>query len=94
MASVACHGTLILLSLCRASSLPQLPFVPNTFHAPRVPAILFEAYLGRIKKYAGCSDACFVAALIYIDRVIQSHPEFVVNSLCLHRLFFVWYVSH
>lgn len=29
---------------------------------------------------------CFVLALVYIDRIIQSNPNFVVNSLNIHRL--------
>ena len=31
-----------------------------------------HAYLERIKKYARCSDSCFVVALIYIDRLIET----------------------
>jgi len=71
----------------------NLPHSATAFHATKAPAISFEAYLERIRKYAGCSDACFIAALIYIDRIIQTRPEFVVNSLCLHRLFFVSIVT-
>lgn len=37
-------------------------------------------------KYAACSGECFVLALVYIDRIIQSNPTFVVNSLNIHRL--------
>jgi len=37
-------------------------------------------------KYAACSGECFVLALVYIDRIIQSNPNFVVNSLNIHRL--------
>jgi hypothetical protein len=40
----------------------------------------------RIAKYAACSGECFVLALVYIDRIIQSNPTFVVNSLNIHRL--------
>jgi hypothetical protein len=39
-----------------------------------------------IGKYAACSGECFVLALVYIDRIIQSNPTFVVNSLNIHRL--------
>jgi hypothetical protein len=39
-----------------------------------------------VAKYAACSGECFVLALVYIDRIIQSNPTFVVNSLNIHRL--------
>ncbi len=43
-------------------------------------------FLNRVAKYAACSGECFVLALIYIDRIIQTNPTFVVNSLNIHRL--------
>ena len=43
------------------------------------------AYLERIKKYARCSDSCFVVALIYIDRLIETQ-NVVLTSLNVHRL--------
>ncbi len=45
-----------------------------------------RAYLERILKYAACSTECFVLALIYIDRIIQNHPRFLITSLNVHRL--------
>jgi hypothetical protein len=56
------------------------------FHALRPPAITIKDYLIRIAKYAACSGECFVLALVYIDRIIQSNPTFVINSLNIHRL--------
>lgn len=58
----------------------------SKFHALRPPAITIKDYLNRIAKYASCSGECFVLALVYIDRIIQSNPSFVVNSLNIHRL--------
>lgn len=58
----------------------------SKFHALRPPAISIRDYLNRIAKYASCSGECFVLALVYIDRIIQSNPNFVVNSLNIHRL--------
>lgn len=58
----------------------------SKFHALRPPAISIKDYLNRIAKYASCSGECFVLALVYIDRIIQSNPSFVVNSLNIHRL--------
>jgi hypothetical protein len=58
----------------------------SKFHALRPPAISIRDYLHRVLKYAACSGECFVLALVYIDRLIQSNPTFVVNSLNIHRL--------
>mmetsp|Transcript_47512 Transcript_47512/g.93443 ORF Transcript_47512/g.93443 Transcript_47512/m.93443 type:complete len:272 (+) Transcript_47512:154-969(+) len=58
----------------------------SKFHALRAPPISIKDYLNRIAKYAVCSSECFVLALVYIDRIIQSNPNFVVNSLNIHRL--------
>jgi hypothetical protein len=58
----------------------------SKFHALRPPAISIKDYLQRVAKYAACSGECFVLALVYIDRIIQSNPTFVVNSLNIHRL--------
>lgn len=64
----------------------NLKIHPSKFHALRPPAITIKDYLLRIAKYAACSGECFVLALVYIDRIIQSNPTFVVNSLNIHRL--------
>jgi len=58
----------------------------SKFHALRIPAIGLKEYLIRIAKYSGCSTECFVLALVYIDRIIQGSPNFVVNSYSIHRL--------
>lgn len=58
----------------------------SKFHALRPPAIGIKDYLQRVLKYAACSGECFVLSLVYIDRIIQSNPTFVVNSLNIHRL--------
>jgi len=58
----------------------------SKFHSVRAPAISIKDYLLRIAKYATCSGECFVLALVYIDRIIQNNPSFIVNSLNIHRL--------
>lgn len=58
----------------------------SKFHALRPPAIGIKDYLNRVLRYATCSGECFILALVYIDRIIQSNPTFVVNSLNIHRL--------
>lgn len=57
------------------------------FHSSRLPDISFEDYVRRLAKYMQCSDACFVAALIYVDRVVQRRESFVFNNLALHRMY-------
>lgn len=39
----------------------------------------------RLYKYSKCSVECFVLAIIYIDRLIQS-GRIQVNSLTIHRV--------
>ena len=58
----------------------------SKFHALKPPVISIKDYLTRIAKYAQCSGECFVLALVYIDRIIQTNPTFIVNSLNIHRL--------
>ena len=74
---------------------PSLPLgVPSAsgiasitiFHGLRPPSISVGKYLERICKYINCSPSCFVAAYIYIDRLIQRHPTLIISSLNVHRL--------
>jgi len=77
----------VLKQLCdRNDRLPVSGRTISKFHAQRPPAINLADYLHRISKYALCSGECFVLALVYIDRIIQQNPTFVVNSLNIHRL--------
>lgn len=77
----------VLNQLCqRNDKIPLDPKGVSKFHALRPPAISILDYLERVAKYAACSGECFVLALIYIDRIIQTNPTFVVNSLNIHRL--------
>jgi len=77
----------VLKQLClRNDSLSDSQRSLSKFHALRPPTISIKDYLIRIAKYAVCSSECFVLALVYIDRVIQRNPDFVVNSLNIHRL--------
>mmetsp|Transcript_32757 Transcript_32757/g.53130 ORF Transcript_32757/g.53130 Transcript_32757/m.53130 type:complete len:214 (-) Transcript_32757:581-1222(-) len=56
------------------------------FYALRPPSIAIDSYLDRIFKYASCSSACFVLAMIYIERVIAREPSFTITSLNVHRV--------
>merc|ERR1711874_432897 len=56
------------------------------FHATQVPQVGLADYLRRIAAYYPCSDQCLVLGLIYIDRLLVKHSQFVVSGLSIHRL--------
>ncbi|KAH7433849.1 hypothetical protein KP509_07G089200 [Ceratopteris richardii] len=51
-----------------------------------VPSISILQYLERIFAYAKCSDSCYVVAYLYIDRLLQQHPDLRITSLNIHRI--------
>lgn len=55
------------------------------FQCSYAPDVSILAYLERIRKYANCSDCCFVVALIYIDRIIEKR-NVILTQLNIHRL--------
>lgn len=59
--------------------------VVTKFQCSYAPDVSIISYLERIRKYAKCSDCCFVISLIYIDRMIES-CNVVLTSLNVHRL--------
>lgn len=58
-------------------------FIP--FQSHQVPAISITDYLVRIARYSQCSEACFIVALIYIDRLTIQHPSFCITPHNIHR---------
>ena len=54
------------------------------FNASR-PHISLHNYVQRIAKHFKCSPSCFVVALIYIDRIVNSKDYFFVCHLNIHR---------
>ncbi|CAE7244741.1 CYCU4-1, partial [Symbiodinium natans] len=58
----------------------------SCFHGLRQPSISIEDYLVRLRSYFKCSDACFLLALVYIIRMVDLCPNFVVNVFSIHRL--------
>jgi len=58
----------------------------TVFHAQKSPLISLHRYLERVLSFSPCSNSCFIIALIYIDRIIQNNPKFVLNSLSVHRM--------
>lgn len=55
------------------------------FQSSYAPDVSIESYLERVRRYSRCSDACFVMALIYVDRLIES-KNLVLTTLNAHRL--------
>jgi len=55
------------------------------FQSSYAPDVKIESYLGRILRYSRCSDGCFVMALVYVDRLIETQ-QLVLTSLNAHRL--------
>mmetsp|Transcript_75362 Transcript_75362/g.218872 ORF Transcript_75362/g.218872 Transcript_75362/m.218872 type:complete len:293 (-) Transcript_75362:20-898(-) len=58
----------------------------TVFHCASVPKVTIQDYLARVAKYYNCSDACLVLSMIYVDRLLQIHQDFVVSGLNIHRL--------
>lgn len=56
------------------------------FHASTAPQISIQEYLARLAKYYHCSEGCLVLGLVYIDRLVKLHSDFVVSNLNIHRL--------
>jgi len=59
---------------------------PTQFHCVRPPPIGVGEYVERLHKYFLCSDACFVLASVYIERLVRRCPSFAVCTLTFHRL--------
>ncbi|KAK9766259.1 cyclin-like protein interacting with PHO85 [Basidiobolus ranarum] len=66
------------------------------FHAKSLPNIDIHLYLSRILKYCPCSNECFLALLVYFDRMAQFKDEarphkrpFAIDAYNVHRLVIV-----
>ena len=52
------------------------------FHARTIPSIDLRGYLSRILKYAPCSPDCFLATLVYLERIsVSSTTSSTTGSL-------------
>lgn len=60
------------------------------FQARSIPSISIYAYLTRILKYCPCSNECFLAILVYFDRMSKPTSTRVtglrIDSFNIHRL--------
>ncbi len=55
------------------------------FHSRAAPAISLLEYLERIVKYAGVENVVLISILVYIDRICEKNPSFMISSLTVHR---------
>ena len=58
------------------------------FHTNRPPNIPIRLYLKRLEEYMKCSEETYILALIYLDRITTRERSFIINSYCIHRVFF------
>ena len=57
----------------------------TSFDALAIPSITLSDFLTRILKFSYCSPEMLLVALIYIDRLVKTRSDFVVNSRKIHR---------
>eukprot|EP00667_Euglena_gracilis_P007370 EG_transcript_7442 len=62
------------------------------FDATAVPSVPLESYVERLFKYAQCSPSCFIAALIYLDRLMNT-GMIPLTKLNAHKLMLVSLVT-
>lgn len=58
----------------------------SCFHSVQMPNISIYDYMSRIFTFFNCSGSCYVAALVYLDRVNKRQAEVTVSKLSSHRL--------
>lgn len=80
----------ILRQLCERSDVSaDDPETFKSFVALQLPTISILDYAKRLQRYMCCSPACFVIAMVYIDRLIQRNSRIIIHPLTIHRLLFV-----
>eukprot|EP00929_Paragymnodinium_shiwhaense_P031197 TRINITY_DN17539_c0_g1_i1.p1 TRINITY_DN17539_c0_g1~~TRINITY_DN17539_c0_g1_i1.p1 ORF type:complete len:277 (+),score=39.62 TRINITY_DN17539_c0_g1_i1:110-940(+) len=55
------------------------------FYSVEAPQVDLSHYLSRLCRYFRCSGHSYVAAAVYVRRVMNSRPDFAINSLSVHR---------
>jgi len=67
-------------------SLPHIRRSGHTLFAGKtVPEISIENYLERIIKYTPCSPECYLIAIIYLDKLVQTQG-LIINGMNVHRI--------
>lgn len=58
----------------------------TVFDSSVIPPVTIEAYVGRLHKHFLCSDKCFLAALVYIDRLLRFGKIRALTARNVHRI--------
>lgn len=61
----------------------------TSFDGPEIPDLKVQLYLEHIMRSGLCSKECFIIALIYGERLLQRHKDFVISRRNVHRLLLV-----
>jgi hypothetical protein len=59
------------------------------FCSAPMPMISIKHFLERIHTHFGCSDECFIVALVYMNRLADLNASAIVCNRSVHRLVFV-----
>jgi len=60
----------------------------SPFDGCHLPMISLDKYIQRLAHYTFTPSSCFLVALVYMDRIISSHPDnFALTEFNVHRLF-------
>lgn len=70
----------------RMASLAAQPEAMTSFHCLRAPSVSLREYLGRVRRFFGCSAECYVLGLVYLDRVVKRHQHVSFSHLSSHRM--------
>jgi len=74
------------LSRMSSAAKEEQPGMATKFDAGHTPNVCIRDYLLRLRQYFFCSDECYVVGLVYIDRIVNLHPEFSVAAFNIHKL--------
>eukprot|EP00669_Euglena_mutabilis_P002247 TRINITY_DN1285_c0_g1_i1.p1 TRINITY_DN1285_c0_g1~~TRINITY_DN1285_c0_g1_i1.p1 ORF type:complete len:201 (-),score=47.64 TRINITY_DN1285_c0_g1_i1:854-1432(-) len=93
MTSTSNNGAIVavatlLQSILKATDGPY----STSFDATAIPSVSLECYVDRLFQYAQCSPSCFVAALIYLDRLMNTGLV-PLTKLNVHKLMLVSLVT-
>ena len=58
----------------------------SAFNSKNVPRISISDYVARFKKYLGCSETCYIFALLYLDR-LSKNASCSISKSNIHRLY-------
>jgi hypothetical protein len=78
-------GKVMSLWVCENAAANR-PANIGRFHSSRPPAISIQDYIKRLRAYFFCSEACFVIALVYIDRISKNCASVTICDASIHRL--------